>query len=376
MGGFISNNLNSNNNNNFTSIINNQQEEQENSLIFISFQNFYNLNEFPRFPLDQKITTILKKKEIINSFIIYISHNWYQNTSQKNNKEVGIEIAEKEIAEKEEEEEVNYYSNSLKSITINSSSYNKQQNKRYIDNENNEKYDLCIEGIQKIIQQNTLNFENIYIWIDYGCINQNNYPEDSYKYLPLLIEYSDCLFTPIVDNEDFFYEETSFGPLIDYKSKSFQDESFGYLSRAWCRLEMFFSANIPIKNSLMRDNFINRMKVAVLDGRRPHFIYGSKESAELLNPIELNYLDNVSYDKLNPLKGKYTFPNDQSKIEELVLSQLLPLMRTIKPGYFGSRNHLYQKHGIGKFIDSNGDIYEGEVIINNSFLFFLKYIFN
>jgi hypothetical protein len=105
----------------------------------------------------------------------------------------------------------------------------------------------------------------------------------------------------------------------------------------------------------------DRMKLAVLDSRRPHFIYGSRESADEMEPIELFPLENASFEKLNPLRGSLTRPGDEELIQELVMTQLLPLMAVPRPGYRGGRNALLQKHGRGRHTNEAGDTYDGEV---------------
>jgi hypothetical protein len=287
----------------------------------VPYSKFVLANEFPRFPLDDHLVTVLTHKEALTSFIIFVSHVWIRGYIRS---EGFVDIP-------------------------------------HPDNEAHDKYSLVVDGISKLISRNVLNtYEEVYLWIDYSCLNQNSFPQTAHLSLAKIIELCDCLFTPIVDDQaiDWSYEQTSFGPLVDYKAPAFQD---GYLGRAWCRLEMFLAANLPIKNSLMRDYLADRMKVAVLDKRRPHFIYGSRESVEGEDPIELFPLEKSSFDKLNPLRGYLTRSTDEPLVEEVVMTQLMPLMAKTKPGYFGSRNHLLQKHGRGRYVDEAGDSYDGEV---------------
>jgi hypothetical protein len=292
----------------------------------VPYSKFVLANEFPRFPLDDHLVTVLTHKEILNSFIVFVSHVWLRG-----------------------------YVRSDGFVDI-----------PHPDNDTHDKYSLAVEGIGKLISRNVLEtlHEEVYLWIDYSCLDQSSFPQAAHLSLAKIIELSDCLFTPLVDDQaiDWTYDQTSFGPLIDYKSSAFQDGTCGYLGRAWCRLEMFLAANLPIKNSLMRDSLADRMKVAVLDRHRPHFIYGSRESVEGEDPIELFPLENSSFDKLNPLRGYLTRATDEALIQEVVVTQLMPLMARTKSGYLGTRNLLLQKHGRGRYVDDAGDIYDGEVV--------------
>ncbi len=63
--------------------------------------------------------------------------------------------------------------------------------------------------------------------------------------------------------------------LTEYKAEPFQD----YLSRGWCRLEMFFNANIPLDASLKRHKMFDGKLRQVMkeEGRRPHLLFGTRE---------------------------------------------------------------------------------------------------
>jgi hypothetical protein len=292
------------------------------SLIVIPYSQFCLANEFPRFPLDAHLSVSISRSEALNSFIVFISHAWLRGWLRS---EDYCDIP-------------------------------------HPDNISQDKYQLCVEGIGKMIRKNAPEFKEVYLWVDYGCVNQLAYPDRCHHSLVSVIELSDCLFTPLVDNDPHWvYQPTSFGPLVDYKASSLQDGLEGYLNRAWCRLEMLLAAFLPLKNLLLRDSLAGRMKVAVLDRRRPHFIYGSRESAEEVEPIELFPLEKASFEKLSPLRGYLTRPGDEELIQELTVSHLLPLMATPRPGYRGYRNALLQKHGRGRHTNEAGDTYDGEV---------------
>lgn len=292
------------------------------TLRLINFKLFKASGEFPRYPVDAHMTFDMPREDALNSFIIFISHSWLRGHP-------GTE---------------GYV------------------DPPHPDDVHHEKYRLCVEGIEKLHKSEAVTFKDIWIWLDYGCLNQNRNPTESFSLLPDIMFLSDCLFTPIVDNDgEWSYESTSYGPIVDYKASAFQTGTVGYLNRAWCRVEMFLASSLPLKNSSQRDYVFGRMKIATLDGRRPHFIYGSKESVEYAEPLELQPLDSLHFNKYNPLRGNLTRPEDEPVIQALTQHYIIPLMNRPKPGYVGSRNMLMQKHGVGKCTDRNGEVYEGEV---------------
>lgn len=292
------------------------------TLTLISFKRFKASGEFPRYPTDSQMTVDMPRKNVLNSFVVFISHSWLRGFP-------GTE--------------------GFADIP-------------HPDSINHEKYRLCVEGIEKIRKADAPGFEDIYLWLDYGCLNQNGNPTDMFHLLTDIIFLSDCLFTPIVDSDgSWIYEETSFGPMVDYKADAFQTGTTAYVNRAWCRLEMFLASNLPLKNTSARDNVYGRLKSAVLDGRRPHFVYGSQESVDGRQAIELQPLENVFFEKYSPLRGYLTHPEDEPCIAALVQHDLIPLMARVKPSYYGARNRLMQKHGKGRTVEPNGEVYDGEV---------------
>ena len=105
----------------------------------------------------------------------------------------------------------------------------------------------------------------------------------------------------------------------DYRAAAWNEGPYSYTQRGWCRVEMFFAANIPVIDDRSRAErcFQHGFKVHVLNGVRPHLLYGTGESKRLQPPKILPPMQNSLYDKLDPLKGKLTVPSDRAKIEEL-----------------------------------------------------------
>jgi hypothetical protein len=104
---------------------------------------------------------------------------------------------------------------------------------------------------------------------------QNGNPAGELKMIfDKIVQVCDCLFTPIFDKGhtewEFPFEGTSL--YDEYLSEAWTGTPLSYLNRSWCRLEMFYAANIP----LMEDNMRRRSKLKAglayhcSQGRRPH----------------------------------------------------------------------------------------------------------
>ena len=125
---------------------------------------------------------------------------------------------------------------------------------------------------------------------------------------------------------------------------------------------MFYAANIPVIDDRLRAErcFQHGFKVHVLNGVRPHLLYGTSESKDLQTPQILPPMQNSFYDKLDPLKGNLTVPSDRAKIEELY-ENLRPYFKTVsKVGYEGSRDSNGKRSGKGIYRWDDGTVYDGE----------------
>jgi hypothetical protein len=47
----------------------------------------------------------------------------------------------------------------------------------------------------------SIGMANCYIWLDYGCINQDGDPAGELKQLDDIVKMCDCILTPIVDKD-------------------------------------------------------------------------------------------------------------------------------------------------------------------------------
>lgn len=102
-----------------------------------------------------------------------------------------------------------------------------------------------------------------------------------------------------------------------------------------CRLEMLYAANIPVVPSSRFVRFAAGLRIAAEAGRRPHLLYGTKESVKLKMPIVLPPLLNSYLDEYNPATGHLTVDSDREKIMEL-MEVLKSYMKQSSYGYNGA----------------------------------------
>ena len=68
-----------------------------------------------------------------------------------------------------------------------------------------------------------------------------------------------------------------------------------YVNRSWCRMEMFYAANIPIQTEKAFEERLEKfdagLKYALQVGRRPHLLYGTREDVGVNNNhTKYNYI--------------------------------------------------------------------------------------
>lgn len=293
-------------------------------ILMINFKDMKNFSSFPRYPDNKNICIDIKNIERATSLFIYISHNWLRNWDGSEGW-TGI---------------------------------------MHPDNDNNDKFQLMIEAIEHIKQTFAKNMNEIYIWIDFSCLNQDDNPAKELNNLDNIIQFCDFVLTPIVDNACSEWELTSTeaGWLTDYKAKTWNFDEKSYVNRSWCRLEMLYCMYIPLYSDI-NDRIYkcqSALAHAMLANRRPHFIFGSKEKEENRGPICLPV---IKLDDYKPSEGFVTNLDDKSVIDDL-LKKLQPHInekgQITKSGYIGDKNDNNQKHGKGKLIYSDGAVFSGE----------------
>jgi hypothetical protein len=291
----------------------------------IPFSDFCSLGRFPRFPDDARCTVSLSNltvEEYDRSLMIFVSHCWLRGWS-------GAEGWD---------------------------------GRPHPDTVDGDKYKLCVDGIGKIMKSMASGMQNCYLWMDFGCIDQDGDPAGELKMLDKIISVCDCLFTPIFDKD---HEHWQFPTLIsnmydDYLSSAWNGQQFSYMNRGWCRVEMFYAVNVPLleDSSGRKAKFTAGLAYHRSQGRRPHLLYGNKEVVDLGNPHVLPPLQNSYYEKYSPIEGFVSFEKDKETINRLV-KELEPFMKKVKVGYEGEYKD-GKKHGKGKYTFACGDVYEGE----------------
>jgi hypothetical protein len=193
------------------------------------------------------------------------------------------------------------------------------------DNANDDKFMLCIEGIKFIKTYMAPGMERCYLWLDFGCIDQDGNPAGELKMLDKIVQISDCIFTPVYDaNPNGWKLPTQIEDIYtEYASPIWVGTSHSYLNRFWCRVEMFYAANIPLFNpppvsngdeqpsvELRRTKFAKGFAFQMKEGRRPHILFGSYESYHNHSPFIMPPLQNSWFDRFHPEKGFLSVETD------------------------------------------------------------------
>jgi hypothetical protein len=204
------------------------------------------------------------------------------------------------------------------------------------DNANHDKYKLMVESVERIMKTLT-SMEKCYVWLDYGCIDQDASACLELRMLDKIVGVCDLILTNVVDSGDWIMPSSIYNLFEEYKSPAWNGGVHSYLNRAWCRVEMLYAANIPLVNT--SPSRLSKLKAGLLSSaesnRRPHLLYGTRESkSNGLNPIQLPPMQNSWFEKYGPAKGNLTNEADRVKVEKLV-EDIKPYMTFVKEGYTG-----------------------------------------
>jgi hypothetical protein len=295
---------------------------------FIPFEQFRAVGSFPRFPNNSNICVNLEDIDAENSLLVFISHCWLRGWS-------GAEGWD---------------------------------GRPHPDNSTGGKYELCADGIGMIMKNFAPGFKSCYIWLDYGCIDQDGDPAGELKQLDKIVGVCDCLLTPIYDADHASRMSlTSCNSSFDFnRSPGWNGNPYSYLNRGWCRVEMFYGSNIPLSNN--GEERRQKMKTGLLyhrsRGRRPHFLYGSSDLAGRRGPQLLGPLQNSYFDEYHPVKGNLSVASDKEKIIQLV-KDLEPYMQKVVAGVvFDDDSDSDAVIRQGKYTFDNGNVYVGEFVNN------------
>lgn len=283
---------------------------------FIDFKKFRVLTEMPRFPDNEDITVNISSINRSESLIIFISHHWLRNSP------------------------------SSEGFT----------GTKHPDNADNDVFRLCIRGIDQLCSSWAPDSKNCYIWLDYGCLNQNEDPcSEIGDQLGKVIEFCDFLFTPILTSEQYKSTTAMANVFQDFKCDAWNGER-GYCKRAWCRLEMFLGSKLTvIKDPVRVNSFKSTLNQQLMVNSRPHVLYLSNQPF----PIILPQLTISNLEEMNPKNGLLTNEQDRTKIFNYT-DFLTALMDARDTNYSGGFNWFGQRHGLGVYKYANGDVYEGQ----------------
>ena len=247
---------------------------------------------------------------------------------------------------------------------------------------------------------------NTYIWFDYSCINQDENPAAVILWqLDQIVHNCDAILTPIHDPDhndwdlvnhknglinQYFARQWNGGP----NAKTWDDKKYSYVNRAWCRTEMFFAANIPLKENTT--NRLSKFALGLLtsahNGRRPHYLYGTRELSGKKQCKIVEPLINNKLEEYNPVHGEATDESDKVVIKKLMDKLKAVYMKDVFYGYRGDiierdspdgpgiylnnenkvwegswrratdawKGNLFQPHGRGTYYNKNGIVYDGE----------------
>ena len=306
----------------------NNHEDPLSSIRFINMKDLRLLSSFPRCPDNDNICANIDDIDRSKSLFIFISHCWLRGW----NGSPGYDM------------------------------------RPHPDNVNNDKFQLVVEVIDKYLIKQAPGMEDVYVWIDYGCINQNLDPAGELKQLDKIVQSCDMILTIVADSFDNEWKSWHLPLTIsnwykEYMARAWNDGEFGYLNRCWCRVEMIYAANVPLSDDTAdrSQHFTAGLLEAVKVNRRPHYLYGTREKMRNGAPRALPPLRNTFIEEYHPLAGSITKESDREKIKELI-EALQPYIDANQAtvGYIGKRNLLGQRHGKGTFTSDNGDVYVGE----------------
>ena len=305
---------------------------------FYDLEILRRIDRFPRSPEDRHYSTPFHEINREKALFVYLSHVWIR--PYKNSDNPG------------------YSSNPRHKL------------RAHPDTPDNDKLKLIVESCDKIITKWAPEMK-CYIWIDYGCVDQNNSSakNEELKRLNEIISACDIILTPLFEpttSRTNWYEKSGAAYSIinwfeHYASPSWKGFPNSYLERAWCRVEMMLARIVPLyplhaPNRVFE--FKGSLHTSCLNSHRPHIIYGTNEHLRGLPPIMLQSLPMSWFAAHPPESGYCTIKSDRFLIKYLV-DLVSSLIDEKSKGYIGDRKD-GKREGWGTYTYSNGDVYEGQ----------------
>ena len=235
------------------------------------------------------------------------------------------------------------------------------------DDANDSKFQLIVEGLEKVKKYFCPDMQNMYLWLDYSSIDQDRSSSmDEWKLLNQVMRLCDIIFTPMVDDlwESRTYAMRPAGWMMTYPAAWWCDKVLGYLHRGWCRLEMYLAANEPLvaSDAHRLDRFLHTLRSSIVEKQvRPHVLYGTHEWKTGRPPILLPPFPEHLYQVLDPLAPTafITKEGDRRIIQDII--RRCP-RRVVPERYIGAMNSAGQMHGKGRYLLATGDVYEGNFV--------------
>lgn len=141
-----------------------------------------------------------------------------------------------------------------------------------------------------------------------------------------------------------------------YQAEAWQE----YWSRGWCRVEALMASTVPVLDGENRAEVFNRgaLSSALKSGRRPHFVFGTKEFETSRPPRSLPPLLNSHLDTYAPEKGEVTQDADLQVILNLSNSARA-MFRPVIETFRGESDEDGRPHGFGIYSWPDGSVYDG-----------------
>ncbi len=109
----------------------------------INFEHFKSRTSFPRYPEDKDLCVDIATIDRKDSFFVFISHCWLRGYKEAPG----------------------------------------YDDRPHPDNSTHDKFKLCVEGISKAMTHMAPGAKHCYIWLDFGCMDQDENPAGELKQL-------------------------------------------------------------------------------------------------------------------------------------------------------------------------------------------------
>ena len=309
-----------------------EDEESLPPIVFYSLSALKDLRHFPRSPQEKHLQTELSGIDREKNAFVFLSHCWKRGYPGAK----GYNVVVPPLTEP----------------------------KPHPDTPSHDKFQLLITALEKIKSSYFPDIEEVYVWIDYGCINQDASACLELKMLDKIMGACDIMLTTIHE-ENWSREwwdniDTISDWFKQYGSPDWNQGDHAYLSRAWCLVEMMYASNIPLLESSSKRLSLFRagLLTCIQQNRRPHLLMGTNEAKLKMGPVMLPPMRDTWFDQHNPVNGKLSVEADRVAIRRLVEEANV---QRVQEGYEGERNAAGKRHGQGVSRYADGNVYEGEI---------------